>query len=151
SEDLYLLRAQLHFKFHRLDGVRNDLERVVDRADSSVFRALKADLAFQEGRYEEARRGDEDAGRRHPTGDNLARLASFRAQTGDAEGADRLYAEAEEEITAKEMRSFAWVELQRGLLDLGRGRLSEAAAHYERAGRAYSGYWLVDEHSAELL
>jgi tetratricopeptide (TPR) repeat protein len=49
------------------------------------------------------------------------------------------------------MRSFAWVELQRGVLDLAHGRHAEAEAHYARAARAYSGWWLVDEHRAELL
>jgi len=52
---------------------------------------------------------------------------------------------------AKEMRAFAWVELQRGVLDLAHGRHAEAETHYARAARAYSGWWLVDEHRAELL
>jgi tetratricopeptide (TPR) repeat protein len=49
------------------------------------------------------------------------------------------------------MRSYAWVELERGLLELNRGRYQKAAAHYDRADKAYSGYWLVDERRAELL
>jgi tetratricopeptide (TPR) repeat protein len=61
-----------------------------------------------------------------------------------------LYFEAEEEITIKEPRSFAWVELQRGLLDLSHGRYKDAAIHYSRARETYTGYWLVDEHWAEL-
>ena len=60
SEDLYLLRAQLQFKFHRIAAVKDDLARLVEFAGGSAFRALKADLAFQEGRYEEARGGYED-------------------------------------------------------------------------------------------
>ncbi|HET9379149.1 MAG TPA: hypothetical protein VFO40_29520, partial [Chthoniobacterales bacterium] len=48
-------------------------------------------------------------------------------------------------------RSYAWVELQRGLLDFGHGRYADTWAHYRRANQAYSGYWLVDEHIAELL
>ena len=40
--------------------------------------------------------------------------------------------------------------MQRGLLHLRHGRLSEAERHYERAEAAYSGYWVVDEHTAEL-
>jgi tetratricopeptide (TPR) repeat protein len=49
------------------------------------------------------------------------------------------------------MRSYAWVELQRGLLDLNHGRHDQALAHYKRANKAYSGYWLVEDHIAELL
>lgn len=150
-EDLHLLKAHLHFKFHRLSGVKEELARVVELANSPHCRALKADLDFQEGRYGEAGKGYEDLARKHPTWDNLARLAYLRAKMGDPDAADRLYAEAGETLTAKEMRSFAWIELQRGLLAFGRGRYDDASAHYDRAGRAYSGYWLVDEHKAELL
>ena len=34
--------------------------------------------------------------------------------------------------------------------EIGR-RYDEAMAHYREAGKAYTGYWLVDEHMAELL
>jgi tetratricopeptide (TPR) repeat protein len=44
-----------------------------------------------------------------------------------------------------------WVELQRGLLDLSHGRFDDARVHYRQADRAYSGYWLIDAHLAELL
>jgi tetratricopeptide (TPR) repeat protein len=151
SDDLLLLRGKLHLAFHQLEAAKQDLANLRELAGSSRIESLAADVDFQDGRYEECRRRLERAVRTRPTWDNLARLAFLRAKTGDVEGADRLYERSEEEITAKEMRSFAWVELQRGLLDLGRGRYEDAAAHYDRAGRAYSGYWLVDEHVAELL
>jgi tetratricopeptide (TPR) repeat protein len=151
TEDLILLLSHLHFKLHRLSDVRDDLARLDTLADSAQGRALKADLAFQEGQVEEARQGYEDLARRYPTWDNLARLAYFRAKTGDVASADRLYEKAEDEITAKEMRAFAWVELQRGQLALGSGRNHDALAHYDRADKAYSGYWLIGEHRAELL
>jgi tetratricopeptide (TPR) repeat protein len=70
---------------------------------------------------------------------------------GEPAAADDLYQQAQEEISAKEMRAYAWVELQRGYLQLSQGRYDEARARYARAARAYSGYWLADEHMAELL
>jgi tetratricopeptide (TPR) repeat protein len=70
---------------------------------------------------------------------------------GDATGADHLYEEAEDQLTAKEMRAYAWLEVQRGFLDFARGRDGEAQSHYRRADAAYPGYWLVEEHIAELL
>src|SRR5262249_53241974 len=70
---------------------------------------------------------------------------------GEDDAADRHFEEAEDELTAKEMRHYAWLELQRGLLDLSRGRHAAAREHYERAERAYSGHWMVAEHRAELL
>ncbi|HEX8719910.1 MAG TPA: tetratricopeptide repeat protein [Pyrinomonadaceae bacterium] len=149
--DLYFLKASLDFKLHRLPGVRRCLDASPGLRDSPQGRALRADLDFQEGRYEEARAGYEDLARDEPTWDNLARLAHLRAKLGDIAEAERLYAEAGDELTAKEMRHFCWLELQLGELDVSRGRFEEARTHYERAGRAYSGYWMVEEHAAELL
>src|SRR5262249_53561113 len=68
----------------------------------------------------------------------------------DAERADALYADAEDDLTAKEMRAYAWLEVQRGQLAFRHGRHDDADAHYRRAAAAYSGYWLIDEHIAEL-
>jgi tetratricopeptide (TPR) repeat protein len=62
-----------------------------------------------------------------------------------------LYIEAEDELTAKEMRHYSWVELQRGELAMTRGRYDDAETHYTRAESAYSGHWTVEEHVAELL
>jgi tetratricopeptide (TPR) repeat protein len=54
-------------------------------------------------------------------------------------------------IPATEMRTYAWLELQRGLIDLEYGRYQQALDHYRLACRAYSGYWLIEEHIAEAL
>lgn len=149
--DLYFLKASLDFKLHRISDARRNLSLVAGLRESLQGRALEADLDFQDGKYEAAREAYEALIRDERTWDNLARLAHFEARLGDPASADRLYREAEDEMTAKEMRSYAWVELQRGLLALTHGRYEEAATHYRRAERAYSGYWLVAEHAAELL
>lgn len=151
APDLYLLRANLHFKLHQLAESRNDLQLGRGLRDSPDGRALLADLEFQEGRYGDARARYELLLDGEPTWDHFARLAHLEAKMGNLSRAEHLYNQAEEELTAKEMRSFAWLELQRGLLDLTHGRLQEAEEHYRRADRGYSGYWLVDEHIAELL
>jgi tetratricopeptide (TPR) repeat protein len=112
---------------------------------------LRADLDFQYGRYREAETGYTAAIEAERSWIGLARLAYFRGKMGDLEGADRLYREAEDELTAKEMRSYAWLEVQRGFLAFSRGRYRDARSHYEKAEAAYPGYWLVDEYKAELL
>jgi len=149
--DLCLLKANLDFKFHRLANAKHDLAMVPGLADCFQGKALQADLDLQEGRYEDARKGYEGVIQDNRTWDNLVRLAYLKAKMGDVDGAEQLYIEAEDEITAKEMRSYAWVELQRGLLDVSHGCYESAWAHYKRANEAYSGYWLSDEHIAELL
>jgi tetratricopeptide (TPR) repeat protein len=149
--DLCLLKANLDFKFHRLANAKHDLAMVPGLANCFQGKALKADLDLQEGRYKDARKGYEGVIQDNRTWDNLVRLAYLEAKMGDVDGAEQLYSEAEDEITAKEMRSYAWVELQRGLLDLTHGCYEGAWSHYKRANEAYSGYWLTDEHIAELL
>ena len=150
SEEFYLARANLNLKRHRLEAAKADFERLPDWTENPKTRALKADIDAQDGKYEEAGRACEDLVRHHRSWDNLARLAYLKAITGDVAGADALYAEAEEEISVKEMRAYAWIELQRGLLDLNHGRHEQALAHYLRADKAYSGYWMVEEYLAEL-
>ena len=150
APDLYLLKAHLDFTLHRLAEAKRDLRSGSGLLESFAGRTVQAEIAVQEGRYAAARTAYEDLIEEHRTWDNLARLAHLKAKMGDA-GADQLYVEAQDELTAKEMRSFAWVELQRGRLDLTHGRFDDAAGHYARAERAYSGHWLVDEHVAELL
>ena len=147
-EDLCLLKANLDFRFHRLGAVRADLDGMQGRAQA---RSILADLDFQEGRYGEARREYEALIALDPVWDDMARLGQWFWKMGDWAAADEWLERAGEELTAKQMRSFAWVELQRGVLDLSRGDSVAARGHYDRAARAYSGYWLIDEHFAELL
>ena len=149
--DLYFLKANIHFKLHRLSDVEQDLEASSDLLQSAPGRALKADLDFQQGRYEAARGEYEALIEEERTWDTLSRLAYFNFKMGDFETADRLYDEAVDELTAKEMRHYAWVELQRGVVDLTRGNYEKTREHYQRAERAYSGHWMVEEHLAELL
>jgi tetratricopeptide (TPR) repeat protein len=151
SDDLLLLKATLDFRGHRLGATKAGLERLSARADHVQVRLLAADVALQEGRHDEARAGYTAAIERRRTWDGLARLAYLEARTGSPDVADRLYAQAQDELTVKDMRAYAWVELQRGLLHLRRGRHDQAMAYYRQAGRAYSGDWVVDEHIAELL
>lgn len=151
SGDLYFLKANIHFKLHRLSDVEQDLEKGRDLSLSLPGKALKADLDFQQGRYQAASDGYESLIEEERTWDSLSRLAYLNFKMGDLENADRLYDEAVDELTAKEMRHYSWLELQRGVVDLSRGQYDKARGHYERAERAYSGHWIVDEHLAELL
>jgi tetratricopeptide (TPR) repeat protein len=149
--DLWLLKARLCFHLHRLADVGRILDTVAPARKSAEGQTLLADLDFQHGNIAAATARYEGVIAKDRPWGALAGLAYLHRKTGDAARADRLYAEAEDELIAKEMRSYAWLELQRGALDLAHGRHAEAETHYARAARAYSGWWLVDEHRAELL
>jgi tetratricopeptide (TPR) repeat protein len=151
KEDVCLLKANLDFRFHRLGEVRRNLQMCPLLSGRFEGRVLLADLDFQEGRYESARLAFEHLIAENRTWDNLARLAHWTSKLGDIAEADRLYEEAEDDLTAKQMRSYAWLELQRGVLALTHGRYEDAWKHYRRADEAYPGHWHTDEHFAELM
>lgn len=150
-EDVCLLKANLDFLFHRLAEVRQDLQMCPKLSGRFEGRIVLADLDYQEGRYEAAKLELERLIAENRTWDNLARLAHWKSKLGDIAEADQLYEEAEDDLTAKQMRSYAWLELQRGVLALTHGRYIEARKHYQRAEDAYPGHWHTDEHFAELL
>jgi tetratricopeptide (TPR) repeat protein len=151
KSDLYLLKANIAFKLHRLADVEAALAAAPTVRDSNEGMLLLADLDFQHGRYQEAERGYCQLLKTERSWGALARLAHFRGKMGDVHNADRLYCEAGDELTAKEMRAYSWLEVQRGFLAFAHGNYDEARARYERADAAYPGYWLVREYLAELL
>lgn len=151
STDLYLLHTAFNLKLHRLEAAKTDLEKLLFMDRDTKVQVLKADIAVQEGDYGAATASYQNIIEKNRSWDNLSRFAYLRSKFGVFDNADRLYQEAEEEISAKEMRSYAWVELQRGYLALSRGQYESAWDHYQRADRAYSGYWLTQEYMAELL
>jgi tetratricopeptide (TPR) repeat protein len=150
-EDLVLAKINLDMKLHRLDAAVQSVEAYPHLKESAGGRVLMADLALQAGRYAEARARLEAAVGEHTNWETLARLAYYRARTGEPDAADRLYVRAQDLLTAKDMRHYAWLELQRGIVDLDAGRHHAALMHYRHANRAYSGYWLIEEHMAEVL
>ena len=149
--EVRLLEATLDLRVHQLEAARTAIDEFPDLAENVDAEMIAADIDLQRGEYDSAQRGYERAAGQHRTWASLARLAFLTARRGDVSAADGLYARAEDELTAKEMRHYAWVELQRGQLQFSRGRYAEARAHYDLAERAYSGYWLIDEYRAELL
>jgi tetratricopeptide (TPR) repeat protein len=149
--DLYLMKANLAFKLHRLADVRSAVGALPTVCSSPEGKLICADLLFQHGWLAKAQEHYLAALKVDRSWSALAHLAYFYGKTGDPASADRLYAEAEQELTAKEMRSFAWLEVQRGFLAFTQGAYSRAHSHYDCAAAAYSGYWLVDEYVAELL
>jgi tetratricopeptide (TPR) repeat protein len=149
--DLCLLKANVAFKLHQFANVQSALRAVPSVYDSDEGRLIRADLDFQLGRYQTAKIRYCAVLKTERSWGALARLAYFCGKMGNPAGADELYEEAQDDLTAKEMRAFAWLEVQRGFLDFAHGRYREAQSHYDRADEAYPGYWLVDEHVAELL
>jgi tetratricopeptide (TPR) repeat protein len=148
--DLRLLRATIALAVHRADLAAAALQAVPGLAEQPPGRVLAADLAQFRGEYAAARAGYRRAAREDPLWQTTARLAALAIATGDVDEADALYAATEDDISAKQMRAFAWIRVQRA--DLAR-----ALDDPERAGRfladadnAYPDWWYVTAHRAAL-
>lgn len=149
-----LSRAHLNFTLHRVAAVEPDLARaeqavIVRRTTHAEIAGLRGDVAFHSGRFEEAERLHRGAEEMHPTSATAFRVAYDLWQTGRFEQAERWLGTAESRVIG-DGQERAWMELQRGLLDLDRGQLDEALGHYRRADRLFAGWWLVEEHIAEI-
>ncbi len=111
---------------------------------------ITADVAFFSGRYAEALRGYRAALELDESIAGLARLSRYHARTGAPVEAAALLDRAERRYHGASAQPLAWLALQRGLLALDAGRWDEALAHYLRAERLMPGWWLAQEHVAEV-
>jgi tetratricopeptide (TPR) repeat protein len=152
TEDICLLKANVDGHFHRLEQVKEALRLCPLLAARSAGRAIQSDIHQQEGRYEAARQilgalvAEND-----PAWDDLARLAHWTSKFADRREADQLYAQAEQELTAKELRSYSWLERARAELALSGGLLPQAHRHAERAWAAFPGHWKTLELKAKVF
>lgn len=150
-----LTRAALNFTLHRLDRVEPDLEIVANRAvvddpTRAAIEGLRGDLAFQGGDDEAAKAHYDAALELDDTPSNLARLARWRWRHGDFDGAEELYLAALGEMLPDALEPRAWTHLQLGIMDLERGRYEQAFEHYREGAEILGGWWLIEEHIAEI-
>lgn len=152
----WMVRARLNYTLHRMDRVDADLEKGLlgpaKSADAAAERiAFKANIAFQRGQYSSAKSLYEESLAKSRTLSNTSSMAMYAWKTGDFDGAEALLREALSLYHAKPTEPVAWLHLNIGLLDLDRGRYDDARAHYDEAASYIKGYWLIDEHIAEIL
>jgi tetratricopeptide (TPR) repeat protein len=149
--DLSFLRASADLDLHRPGKVLQHLNDAAGLAGSPTGLELRGAALEQAGSHAAARQCFTRALAADPSWQALAGLAQLRSAAGDAEGADELYAQAEDELTAKQMSAFAWVRVARGSLAAKAGRWDTAWAHYRTADAAFTGFWLVGSRIAGLL
>jgi tetratricopeptide (TPR) repeat protein len=156
--DLRLLQGSLGLSLHRPDVTAAALagltgrgdELTEDLSDQPPVLILSADLALFCGSYAAARERYSAAQRLDPQWDTCARLADVAVATGDPDAAEGWFDAAEDELSAKQMRAFAWVRVQRGDLARATGAADLASSRYDEADRAYPGWWYVTARRAAL-
>ena len=150
-----LLRARLNYSLHRLSAIEDDLVAaesalLVSKPDLELISGIRADVMFQTGQYPEARQRYDELEDTYPSTTSAIRLAHYHSHIGQYEAAEQWFAKAQDRVAGQSERLRAWLKLQLGILDLERGRLNEALVHYEDALDLFPGYWLVEEHIAEI-
>ncbi len=136
-------RAGLNFSLHRYAEMTEDLSK------TKWQKSLEGALLVEQGKYDEAEAIlVKQAESKQPQ--DLNRLAIFRWKTGDLEAAHALLDEAERRYHGPWHRTRAWIHLHRGIFDLDQGNYDEAMAHYRDAEKELAGYWLIEEHIAEI-
>lgn len=149
-----LTRASLNFTLHRLDPVEADLaiyeKMLIDVASRAHLTGIRGDVAFERGQYQQARELFDAALALDREPPLLSKLAHWHWRAGEFDEAEKLYLEALGLMPEQAIESRAWVHLQLGLMDLERGRYDDAFAHYRDGTQILGGWWLLEEHIAEI-
>jgi len=135
--------------------VEEDLGRaesalLVNNRTRTQINLTRADIDLYSARYSEAKNTYLEMEKQLPGVDTASRLANYYTQTGDFSEAEHWLDETESRIIGRSSQLRSWIGLQKGILDLSRGRLNDALAHYQEALDIFPGYWLVEEHIAEI-
>lgn len=149
-----LLAARFNLSIHRLDVAETYLDMLDRRAvprggEQAVARVLRSQIALQRGRYEVAFDELTAVAAVAPALAN-ADLALYHAKTGDPLAAAGLLEAALASTGANDPQRRAWLKLQLGIVAMDRGELRDALRHLHDADAELSGWWLVQEHIAEV-
>lgn len=148
------LAARFNFSIHRLAVAEEyvgalEAMAIPQRDDQLVARLLRGEIALQRGQYAEALATLTELAKVEPALGQPA-LALYHAKTGEPDRAAALLAETLAAADKKDPRRRAWLRLQLGLVAMDRGDLRGAQEHLQNADAELSGWWLVQEHLAEV-
>lgn len=152
---LNLTRATLNFAIHRLPLVEADLVEAesalrVSTKEQQTISETRADVLLNTGKYAQAIERFALLESRTPSVTSATRQANYYRQTADYSRAEQWLNTAQQRGGTRNPHLTSWLQLQLGILDLDRGRLEEALVHYEKGLEEFSGYWLIEEHIAEI-
>ncbi|HEX8442312.1 MAG TPA: hypothetical protein VF631_01560 [Allosphingosinicella sp.] len=151
----HLTGAVLAFSMHRLPEAERYLDAIgryavpPDREEQAEVTAIRGDIALYRGDYGGAL-AQYDAADRLAPGTSDFRRAIYLSFTGRPVLAEDYFNKAERALQNPTRHARGTLELQRGILDLDRGRLDDALAHFRRANEIFPGFWLIEEHIAEV-
>ena len=145
-----LVAARLHLTLHRAAAASEALRECGPWSDERTREQLLADVRLMQGDPYAAAAGYRRLLHRQVEISTLAGLAGVHEMLGHPEEAKALLAEAERRDHGDDPAQRAWLKLRRAQIALHQGRWDEARAIYLAAEQTLPGWWLVEEHLAEI-
>jgi len=151
----HFLRAQLDFRLHRLAETERQLAAIDGYAippppeERAEILGMRGDIAFYRGQLEAALQLYEEADRVSP-GTATFRRAIHALKTGDFARAESYLDQTEREARSPSHQLRAFIELQRGIIDLVRGDWPSAESWFRKADRTFPGHWLSQAHLIQM-
>jgi Tfp pilus assembly protein PilF len=149
TDAVCVAKAKLHYTLHRLAKAKQVLDGCPRIAGQPADLGLRADIAFYSGRYKDAGIIYRALVNQLGTPQSYIQLALYSAKTGAPGEAAAFLEAAEKRYYGGSAVTLSWLALQRGLIELDRGRDEEARALFALADQRLPGYWLNEEHLAE--
>lgn len=151
DRELNLIRAKLLLSMHEVVRGKALLETLGDSRHDSRLQDLQLDLYLQQGEYQNALAMLDERLAEAPQWSDIALYAHLLHKFGDSALADQFYQAAQTRLSVKQIKDYAWLELQRGIMDLENKQYPAARIHFSLANQIYPGHWLIEEHLAETL
>jgi len=149
DRELALLHAKIALNMHDVERGANYQNDLNSHFSDSRTQELALDIALQKGQYDDGIKLLKERLNPDAEWSDLARYAYLIHKFGDSKAADKIFISAQELLSTKELKDYAWLELQRGIINLEDGQYSDALVHFESANKIYPGHWLIEEHLAE--
>jgi tetratricopeptide (TPR) repeat protein len=151
----FVTRASINVAVHRFDQAINDLEiaskaLLIDKDTVQVIDSLYADALLQTDRIFEARTLYEQLDASTPSMTSAVRLAHWHSGQGEHQTAKQWLDIADERFLGTSAYALGWLQLQHGVVHLEQQQLNEARRYFEMANDTFPGYWLIEEHIAEV-
>jgi predicted Zn-dependent protease len=152
----HALLAGFNFSVHRLDASEAALDEIGKYAladppeRQAEYLAMRGDIALYRGNYPTARAAYAKAAKEGAAPSALCRQALLEDWTGKPDAALASVDACEAAASTRTPQFAASAAMQRGVIELGRGKWTAATAHFKAAEKHFPGHWMTAMRLAQM-